>query len=120
MATRDVATEQSVKVSRRGSVYVPLFSLTLFMSAALLFLLEPMFAKMTLPVLGGTTAVWATCMAFYQAILLAGYAFANFVTRRMSSRLMTTADRKNLLLETRGLARYAAQFHKIFRDHNLQ
>ncbi|MFZ0879952.1 MAG: fused MFS/spermidine synthase, partial [Candidatus Acidiferrales bacterium] len=40
----------------------------------------------TLPVLGGTTAVWATCMAFYQAILLAGYAFANFVTRRMSSR----------------------------------
>lgn len=65
---------------------VALFSLTLFMSAALLFLLEPMFAKMTLPVLGGTTAVWATCMLFYQAMLLAGYAFANVLTRRMNYR----------------------------------
>lgn len=65
---------------------IALFSLTLFMSAALLFLMELMFAKMTLPVLGGTTAVWTTCMLFYQAILLAGYAYANAVTRRMSSR----------------------------------
>ena len=63
-----------------------LFSITLFMSAALLFLMEPMFAKMTLPVLGGTTAVWTTCMLFYQAMLLAGYAFANFSTRRMNPR----------------------------------
>jgi len=79
-------TLQSSEVPRRNSMSVGLFSFTLFMSAALLFLLEPMFAKMTLPVLGGTTAVWATCMLFYQAMLLAGYAFANVVTRRMSYR----------------------------------
>jgi hypothetical protein len=79
-------TLQSVEVSRRSSTFVALFSLTLFVSAALLFLLEPMFAKMTLPVLGGTTAVWATCMLFYQAMLLAGYAFANVLTRRTNTR----------------------------------
>lgn len=76
----------SAATSRRDSLSVLLFSTTLFASAALLFLLEPMFAKMALPALGGTTAVWATCMVFYQAMLLAGYAFANFVTRRMSYR----------------------------------
>jgi hypothetical protein len=75
-----------VEVSRRWSTSAALFSLTLFVSAALLFLLEPMFAKMTLPVLGGTTAVWATCMLFYQAMLLAGYAFANVLTRLMTYR----------------------------------
>jgi len=80
------ATPYSVEFPRRESMSVALFSLTLFMSAALLFLLEPMFAKMTLPVLGGTTSVWATCMVFYQAMLLAGYAFVNLVTRSMNYR----------------------------------
>jgi hypothetical protein len=76
----------SAVVARRSSVSVAIFSLTLFVSAALLFLMEPMFAKITLPVLGGTTAVWTTCMLFYQAMLLAGYAYANAVTRRIRSR----------------------------------
>jgi hypothetical protein len=49
-----------------------LFGLTLFLSGALLFLVEPMFAKMALPKLGGTPAVWNVCMVFYQALLLAG------------------------------------------------
>jgi spermidine synthase/F0F1-type ATP synthase assembly protein I len=80
------AAWRSAAVSARSSKSVILFSLTLFLSAALLFLMEPMFAKMTLPVLGGTSAVWATCMLFYQAMLLAGYAFANFVTRKLSYR----------------------------------
>ena len=79
-----LAAPQSMEVSPRSSTSVALFSLTLFLSAALLFLMEPMFAKMTLPVLGGTSAVWATCMLFYQAMLLAGYAFANVITRRLS------------------------------------
>jgi hypothetical protein len=73
-------------VSRRSLLSVAIFSLTLFVSAALLFLMEPMFAKITLPVLGGTTAVWTTCMLFYQAMLLAGYAYADTVTRRITSR----------------------------------
>jgi hypothetical protein len=54
-----------------------LFSLTVFMSAALLFMLQPMFAKMALPLLGGTPAVWNTCMVFFQAVLLVGYSYAH-------------------------------------------
>jgi hypothetical protein len=54
-----------------------LFSLTLFMSAGLLFLVELMIAKMILPLLGGTPAVWNTCMMFFQAILLMGYGYAH-------------------------------------------
>jgi hypothetical protein len=66
-----------------------IFAFTLFLSAALLFLLEPMFAKMVLPVMGGTPAVWNTCMVFYQAALLGGYAYAMFVTRRVGWRRQT-------------------------------
>lgn len=59
---------------------VPLFAITLFVSATLLFLVEPMFAKMVLPLLGGTPAVWNTCMVSFQAALLAGYAYAHLAT----------------------------------------
>jgi hypothetical protein len=58
-----------------------LFSLTLFLSAGLLFLVEPMIAKMILPLLGGTPAVWNTCMMFFQAVLLAGYGYAHILSR---------------------------------------
>lgn len=54
----------------------PLFASTLFVSAALLFTVEPMFAKMLLPRLGGAPSVWNACMLFFQAALLAGYALA--------------------------------------------
>ena len=85
-APDSIGSQHSAVVTRRSSVSVAIFSLTLFVSAALLFLMEPMFAKITLPVLGGTTAVWTTCMLFYQAMLLAGYAYANAVTRRITPR----------------------------------
>ncbi len=57
-----------------------LFALTLFVSATLLFLVQPMIGKMLLPMLGGTPAVWNTCMVFFQALLLAGYAYAHATT----------------------------------------
>lgn len=59
---------------------VTLFAVTLFASATLLFLVELMFAKMVLPLLGGTPAVWNTCMVFFQAALLAGYVYAHLST----------------------------------------
>src|SRR3712207_2516723 len=52
-----------------------LFAATLFLSAALLFWVQPLIAKMLLPLLGGTPAVWNTCMLFFQGALLAGYAY---------------------------------------------
>jgi len=58
----------------------------MFSSAVLLFLVQPMFAKMVLPLLGGTPAVWNTCMVFYQAALLAGYGYAHVATRWLGVR----------------------------------
>ncbi len=64
-----------------------LFSLTIFVGSTLLFLVEPMFAKMVLPMLGGTPAVWNTCMLFFQAALLAGYAYTHFSTSKLKLNL---------------------------------
>jgi spermidine synthase len=62
------------------------FALSLFVSATLLFWVQPMFAKMVLPLLGGTPAVWNTCMVFYQAVLLAGYVYAHVSARWLGVR----------------------------------
>jgi hypothetical protein len=63
-----------------------LFAATLFVSAFLLFLVQPMIGKMVLPSLGGTPQVWATCMVFYQADLLLGYTYAHVVSTRLPVR----------------------------------
>lgn len=60
-----------------------LFTLTLFASAALLFAVQPMVGKLVLPLYGGTPAIWNTCMVFFQAALLAGYAYAHVVSVRL-------------------------------------
>lgn len=70
-----------------------LWSGTIFLSAFLLFLVQPMMAKMILPMLGGTPAVWNTCMLFYQGALLGGYGYVHL----MSSR---TAPHRQLLIHS--------------------
>jgi SAM-dependent methyltransferase len=54
-----------------------LFGCSLFLSATLLFLLQPLMGKMLLPYFGGSSAVWNTCLVFFQALLLAGYSYAH-------------------------------------------
>src|SRR5271166_4446305 len=61
----------------RGTPVLLLFLVTLFLSAFLLFCVQPMIAKMILPLLGGSPTVWSTCMVFFQGMLLAGYAYAH-------------------------------------------
>lgn len=56
-----------------AGILLPVYAATTFLSALLLFALQPMFAKMVLPVLGGSPSVWAVAIFFYQAALLAGY-----------------------------------------------
>jgi hypothetical protein len=74
-----------IKDRRLSTKYFPqLFASTLFLSAALLFWVQPMIAKMLLPLLGGAPAVWNTCMVFFQAMLLGGYAYAHMVTCSVS------------------------------------
>ncbi len=63
-----------------------LFTATTFLNAALLFLVEPMIAKMVLPRFGGAPAVWVVSMLFFQAALLVGYAYAHGATRRVPAR----------------------------------
>jgi hypothetical protein len=53
------------------------FAVTLFVSSFLLFVVQPMVGKMILPLMGGTPNVWNTCMVFFQAVLLLGYAYAH-------------------------------------------
>jgi hypothetical protein len=62
------------------------FAATLFVSAFLLFLVQPMIGKMILPRLGGAPQVWNTCMVFFQAALLAGYAYTHTVSTKLPLR----------------------------------
>ena len=62
------------------------FIITIFVGALLLFLVQPMVGKILLPLLGGTPAVWNICMLFFQAMLLAGYAYAHLLTKLRDSR----------------------------------
>jgi hypothetical protein len=63
-----------------------IYGITIFTGAALLFVVQPMVGRMVLPLLGGSPAVWNTAMVFYQAVLLAGYAYAHFTTRWLGVR----------------------------------
>ncbi len=68
-----------------------LFVLAVFVSAALVFTVEPMMAKLVLPVLGGSAAVWNTSLAFFQAALLVGYLYAHALQRLTSLRAQIIA-----------------------------
>ncbi len=61
-----------------------IYTLTIFLSALLLFSVQPMIAKMILPELGGSPAVWQTVMMFFQLLLLAGYAYVHVTTTRIT------------------------------------
>ncbi|WP_232629732.1 fused MFS/spermidine synthase [Methylobacterium sp. Leaf118] len=65
---------------------VGLFSGTLLLAALLLFSMQPMFTKRVLPILGGSPAVWSVAMVVFQALLLAGYAYAHALTRWLQPR----------------------------------
>jgi hypothetical protein len=74
------------------------FSAALFLSAALLFWVQLMFARMALPLLGGTPLVWNTVMVAFQATVLAGYLYAHLVNRRLTTRLRLSIHFGLLLL----------------------
>lgn len=76
---------QRVKSQANDKKSVPfLYTVTIFVSAALLFFVQPLFAKLALPQVGGSPAIWATAMLFFQAVLLAGYAYAHLLTKKLS------------------------------------
>ncbi len=62
------------------------FALTIFLSAFLLFQIQPLIGKFILPWFGGSPGVWTTCMLLFQVLLLAGYSYAHLATTRLSQR----------------------------------
>src|SRR6267143_5838119 len=69
--------------SRFATSYPLLLASTVFLGAFLLFLIEPLFAKLILPRFGGAAAVWAACLVFFQCALLLGYLYADVTSRRL-------------------------------------
>lgn len=84
----DVVTLQEREqqcTSGTSRILIVLFTVTVFWASALLFLLEPMFAKMILPVFGGSPAVWNTSMVFFQSALFLGYVYSHYVSNRQAA-----------------------------------
>ncbi|HJT27697.1 MAG TPA: fused MFS/spermidine synthase [Pyrinomonadaceae bacterium] len=79
---------------------VYLFAATIFLSALLLFWIQLVMAKMLLPRLGGTPAVWNTCMLFFQVLLLAGYSYVLLITSRIGVRKQAILHGAILLLSS--------------------
>ena len=78
--------------SRRGLAFTPvIFTVTIFLSASLLFFVQPLFAKIVLPVIGGAPAVWTTAMLFFQTVLIVGYLYAHFSTRYLPIKAQVAA-----------------------------
>lgn len=90
--------DKIVSVGIADRMILVLFSISVFLSAALLFLVEPMVAKMLLPLLGGSPAVWNTCLVFFQAVLLAGYAYAHVTAKWFRGRVLLVAQCAVVLL----------------------
>jgi hypothetical protein len=81
--------ETALATPPRDTLPVPqrvLFAATVFLGAFLLFLIEPLFAKLILPWFGGSAAVWAMCLVFFQSALLLGYLYADATTRHLGLR----------------------------------
>src|SRR5882724_1339233 len=108
-------TQESSRPATRaaGGLLCVLLPFTIFLGAFLLFLLEPLFAKLILPRFGGSAAVWATCLVFFQCALLLGYVYADFTTRRLTAARQSILHISLLLLS---LAFLPLAPHAIFRS----
>src|SRR2546421_69157 len=81
MSTPDTPADAAPRAATSSRNLLLAHVAAIFLSAALLFAVQPMFTKMVLPRLGGAAAVWSVAMVFFQTALLAGYAYAHAVTR---------------------------------------
>jgi hypothetical protein len=82
MSTSDLPTGETTQaVASQRRALLATLTAAIFVSAALLFAVQPMFTKMVLPRLGGAPSVWSVAMVFFQAALLAGYGYAHLLTR---------------------------------------
>jgi hypothetical protein len=83
-----------------------LYALTILVSAFLLFQVQPVIAKIILPWVGGSAAVWTTCLLFFQMVLLLGYLYSHAVIRYLRPRLQMLVHASLLLLSALALPIY--------------
>jgi hypothetical protein len=81
MTSPDSPAAPSPASVRKNSLVLIVYTAAIFVSALLLFSVQPLFTKMVLPRLGGSPAVWSVAMVFFQSLLLAGYAYAHFLMK---------------------------------------
>ena len=74
-------TVSGLEKPRSSWALVGVFTLSIFLSATLLFSVQPLFAKLVLPLLGGSSSVWNTAMVFFQGTLLGGYIYAHLISK---------------------------------------
>ncbi len=86
MSTSESSTSEATPAAASQGSLLLAFIAAIFVSAALLFAVQPMFTKMVLPRLGGAASVWSVAMVFFQTTLLAGYAYAHLLTRMVPGR----------------------------------
>src|SRR5437667_8100206 len=79
VTTASAPADRTFRASDR--LIVATYTVAIFVSALLLFSVQPLFTKMVLPRLGGSPAVWSVAMVFFQSLLLAGYAYAHYLTK---------------------------------------
>jgi hypothetical protein len=84
--TQTSAIDPPRLASRYQSLILALFGCSIFMAASLVFLVQPMAAKMVLPLFGGSSSVWTASMVFFQSVLLGGYLYAHGTTRTLGLR----------------------------------
>jgi len=95
MSAAELVTDQPS--ASRNRLILAMYTAAIFVSALLLFSVQPLFTKMVLPRLGGSPAVWSVAMVFFQALLLGGYLYAHLLTR-LKGRLIPILVHLSLLL----------------------
>lgn len=94
------------------------YALTIFLSAFLLFLVQPLIAKQILPWFGGSASVWNTCMLFFQSLLLAGYAYADRSVHQLNATRQVGLHATLLLLSLLSLPIIASESWKPLGDED--
>lgn len=94
------------------------YALTIFLSAFLLFLVQPLIAKQILPWFGGSASVWNTCMLFFQSLLLAGYAYADRSVHQLNATRQVGLHATLLLLSLVSLPIIASESWKPLGDED--
>ena len=97
MSSPDLSAATDHPAAGRNRLVLSVYTAAIFVSALLLFSVQPLFTKMVLPRLGGSPAVWSVAMVFFQSLLLAGYAYAHYLMR-LKSRIIPVAIHLSLLV----------------------